>query len=442
MIFIIIICKLIIFVGDLLGRGSTLPGTIALKLNKNILSKFKIPKNVIAVTGSSGKGTTSKMIASVLKQQGFRVLHNHRGGNLKPGIITMLIEGSSLTGKIKADYLVYEIDERYIKQVVNFLKPQIVVITNIVRDQPPRQGHFDIVYEDIKKCLSKDMHLILNSDDPYLQKFVIDTDCKVTYYGIDKNEYSYFENNYENLVIQHCPLCNKKLKYNYYNFEIYGDYTCKNCGFKRPNPEYAVTKVDFKNETMLINDKYEIKILNNILYNIYNIAATVATLGYLNFKLEDIIPALNKCEYDHKLCNHYEYNNKEIFVFYNKNENSTSFNQSLNYVCRSNDLKTVVIGWETISHRYKFTDISWIYDINFESLTAANVDQFICVGNYAYDIATRLKLAGFKKNIISTYPSLDDAIDTILNKSNGNVYAVVNPDYVLPLLHMLKGKEK
>ena len=442
MILIMIICKIIIFVGDLFGRGSTLPGTIALKLNKNILNKFKIPKNVIAVTGSSGKGTTSKMIASVLKSQGFKVLHNYRGGNLKPGIVTMLIEGASLTGKIKADYLVYEIDERYIKLVIKYLKPQVLVITNITRDQPPRQGHFDFVYEDIKNCLSDDIHLILNSDDPYLQKFVIDTNCKATYYGIDENKYSYSENNYENLVIQHCPLCNKKLKYNYYNFEIYGDYYCPNCDFKRIKPEYTVTNINYENETMVINDKYEVKILNNILYNIYNIAATVATIGYLGFKLENFIEYINKSEYDHKLCNHYQYNDKEIFVFYNKNENSTSFNQSLHYICRNQDLKTIVVGWETISHRYKFTDISWIYDINFESLSNANVDKFICIGNYSYDIATRLKMAGFNQNKIIVFPTLNDALDMILNKSNGNIYAVVNPDYVLPLLHMLKGKEK
>ncbi len=441
MMFTILICKIILFIGDLIGRGSTLPGTIALKLNKNILNKFKVPKNIIAVTGSSGKGTTSKLIASVLKDQGLKVLHNHRGGNLKPGIITMLIEGASLTGKIKADYIVYEIDERYMKQVIKYLKPKTIVITNIVRDQPPRQGHHDFVYNDIKNCLTSDMHLVINSDDPYLQKFVIDTDCEVTYYGIEKNNYSYTKNNYENLVIEYCPLCHTKLKYKYYNFEIYGDFKCPNCDFKRVKPEYAVTNVDYEKEIMIINNKYKIKILNNILYNIYNIAATFATASYLGYDEEKIIDSISKSEYDHKLCNHYKYNNKEIFVFYNKNENSTSFNQSLNYVSRNKEEKTVVIGWETISHRYKFTDVSWIYDINFECLNDANVVNFICVGDYAYDIATRLKLAGIEKEKIMAFPSLNDSLDTILNKSKGNLYAVVNPDYVLPLLHLLKGKE-
>ena len=436
----ILIAKIIIWFGDKINRSSSLPGKIALKLNRNILKNIKIPKNIIAVTGSSGKGTTSKMIANVLRSQGYKVVHNHRGGNLKTGIVTMLLEACNLNGEIKADYLVYEIDERYLKQVFNFLKPQIVVITNIVRDQPPRHGHFDYVYEEIKKCLTSDMHLILNSDDPYLQKFVIDTDCKVTYYGIDETKYSYLKNEYENLIIQHCPLCNTKLKYDYYHFEIYGHYNCPNCNFKRIKPEYIVTDIDYKNEKMVINDKYEIKILNNILYNIYNITAVVATLGYIGLKLEKFIPFINKCDYDHKLCNHYKYNNHDVYVLYNKNENSTSFNQSLNYVCRNTDLKTIVIGWETISHRYNFSDISWIYDINFESLNKANVENIICVGSNCYDIATRLKIAGIEEEKIINYSTLDKALNTLFNKSQGSIYAIVNPDYVLPLIKILKGK--
>ena len=43
------------------------------------------------------------------------------------------------------------------------------------------------------------MHLILNGDDPMLQKFVLKNNCKVTYYGIDKNKYSYQKSKFENL---------------------------------------------------------------------------------------------------------------------------------------------------------------------------------------------------------------------------------------------------
>ena len=119
-----------------------------------------------------------------------------------------------------------------------------------------------------------------------------------------------------------------------------------------------------------------------------------------------------------------------------------SFNHSLNYVCRNKELKTVVIGWETISHRYEYQDMSWIYDINFELLNDANVDKYICVGDYAYEIATRLKLGNVDTKKIKVFPNLKDSLDETLNKSKGNVYAIVNPDYVIPLLHLLERKEK
>ena len=52
---IILISKFIYWIGKLVGKGSSLPGQIALKLDKNILKKIKLPDNIIVVTGSNGK---------------------------------------------------------------------------------------------------------------------------------------------------------------------------------------------------------------------------------------------------------------------------------------------------------------------------------------------------------------------------------------------------
>jgi hypothetical protein len=48
--FIIILTKLLYKIGKLLKKGSSKPGQIALKLDKNILSKIKLPEDVIIVT--------------------------------------------------------------------------------------------------------------------------------------------------------------------------------------------------------------------------------------------------------------------------------------------------------------------------------------------------------------------------------------------------------
>ena len=114
---VLIISKFANFLLKLIGRGSTFPGDIAYKLNKNITKYFKLPKLVIAVTGSAGKGSTSSVIADVLEHSGKTVVYNKSGSNMLQGILSLLIDNCDLKGNVKADALVVEVDERYTKKV-------------------------------------------------------------------------------------------------------------------------------------------------------------------------------------------------------------------------------------------------------------------------------------------------------------------------------------
>ena len=59
----IVLCKVLRLVGRLLGRGSSLPGQFALKVCPDVLGRVKLPRHIIAVTGSNGKTSTVEMIA-------------------------------------------------------------------------------------------------------------------------------------------------------------------------------------------------------------------------------------------------------------------------------------------------------------------------------------------------------------------------------------------
>lgn len=437
---IILICKILNFILKKIGKGSSFPGVIALKMDKNILKKLIIPNKVIAVTGSSGKGSTTSVIAQIFNDQGYKVTYNSSGSNLKAGITTTLLNNCSITGKIKSDVLILEIDERYAKYIFSDIKINTLVITNICRDQPPRQGHFNLVFEEINKSITKDMTLVLNGDDPYLRKFE-NKKNKIIYYGVEKNKYSYKKNKFVNLNINYCPKCNSKLNYNYYNFENNGDYYCSNCDFKKPNIDYNITSIDYINNIVCVNEKDKFIVPFNILFCIYNTLAAYTVSQIYKLNTNKAIKTISDLSNNKKIYNIYTYKKRLVTVLNNKNENSSTFNQSLLYLDRFKEEKIVIIGWKEISRRYKFNDLSWLYDIDFEILKKNNVNKIICVGINRFDIATRLKYAGIDEKNIKTFDDLNTSINYIKTKTKGNIYAVLNFDYVKPFNEYMIGSE-
>lgn len=438
----IILGKLAIFVGRLLKRGSSLPGEIALKIDKKLLYKFKLPEIKVAVTGSSGKGSTSSVIAHTYRSMGYKVVHNASGANLTAGITTTILENCSLTGKIKADIFVFEMDERYAKFAFPAIKPTHIVVTNITRDQPPRQGNVDLVYEEIKKALPKGSHLILNGDDPYLMKFNLDNEYETTYYSLEKTDESYKLSKFKNLNMCYCPKCGSKLTYEYYHFENIGHFNCEKCDFKHPDSKYLITNVDYNNFEMTIDEDYKVKLQYDLLYSVYNTMAAYTTCCVLGLNPKDVAKNISLLNGNSKMYNHYKYNGSEVYVLNNKNENSTTFNQSILFTERFNGTKTIVIGWKEISRRYNFDDLSWLYDIDFEILKSGDVKRIICAGPNAYDIASRLLFAGFNNDDIFIFNNLSEAKEAVDMIETDYIFGILNFDYVEPFKNTFAIKEE
>jgi len=112
--------KFLVFLGKLLskiskafnlGGGSTWPGHIALKLNKNFISD--ILKNsktkIILVAGTNGKTTTSKLTKAILEEDNKSVLLNDSGANLLNGLASSLISNSNSLGRLNKDFAIFEV---------------------------------------------------------------------------------------------------------------------------------------------------------------------------------------------------------------------------------------------------------------------------------------------------------------------------------------------
>ena len=107
----ILAAKAALKVNRLTGTGgSSLPGMIAKRLDKDILRKLVInnfPKGIIVITGTNGKTTTASMVANVLEESGISFIHNRSGSNMERGLISTIVESSGLDGKILADVGLY-----------------------------------------------------------------------------------------------------------------------------------------------------------------------------------------------------------------------------------------------------------------------------------------------------------------------------------------------
>ena len=419
----IIVAKTILFIGKKLHRGSTLPGHIALKIDKNILKKFKLPKISIVVTGSSGKTSTSYTIAHILRENGYSVAHNTSGANLSSGLASVLIDNCDLKGKIKKDAFVMEMDERYTKDLLPLVNPAYLVVCNITRDQPPRQGHFDYVYNIIKSGISDNIHLILNGDDPIVNQYSFDHKGEVSYFGVCKTAESFENLTSNSLDMVYCPKCNHKLNYSFVSFGNVGAFRCSNCDFIRPNIDYEISSVDDK--YLIINNKYKYHPKHDQVYNFYNDIASFAVASLVGIEPLNIIKAMENVSYHEKRYSYFKLSERDGYVLSGKNENAPSYNQAMNYVGRKKEEKTIIFGFDYISLRYPYEDISWLYDIDFELLDNETIESFICVGPFAYDIAARVYLAGISRDKIKISEDTNDVCSQLIN-TKGNIYAILN----------------
>jgi len=433
---IVMISKIAKFILTKLGRGTAFPGDLALKLNKNILSYFELPKITIFVTGTTGKTSVAGTLYEIYKNAGYKTVSNIKGSNLIGGVTTAFIEASKLNGKTKADVLIIECDERYVKNVFKYITPKYFIINNLSRDQLARNGHFELVFNEINNSIKKSTHLILNADDPLVTKFGLNKENKITYYGLKENKFSTKESMLNTLDLAYCPVCHKKLEFDYFNYGNLGSYKCPNNDYNRPVCKY---EAELNNDTILI-DNNEIKVNNTALYNIYNITAcyTVASITKVDNKA--LVNTLNTLSLKVKRLNEFVIDGVKGTLLLSKNETPLSYNQSLEYIKSKNGTKTVAIGFKRVSGRYDLKDLSWLYDINFELLNDKSIEKIILIGPFAYDIATRLKLANIDPEKFEYCIETDNSLDYCIKHTKGDLYCVVYFDLDYMYIDNLKDR--
>lgn len=408
------------------GAGATWPGEIALRLRPNILHTFVThDSTVILVAGTNGKTTTVKMIETILKKNGKRVVRNSSGANLDNGLVSTFIANTGWNGKLKAHYFIFEVDEATVSNILRAITPNHIILLNLFRDQLDRYGEVDTIAEKwlaALKELPDSTHLFINGDDPQLAYLGFQLKMKVKYFGLEDPNLFLPKMQHATDSI-YCPKCGNRLTFGGVYFSHLGKYACGQCGFTHPHMSITAKEVESPLEGV---------------YNAYNTMAASLVgreIGIESAKVAEALvfftPAFGRME-------QLTYKNRSVRILLSKNP--TGFNESIRTVLSSEFVGPMLL---LLNDRIPDgTDVSWIWDVDFESFVESDI-QMIVSGDRCYDMGLRLKYAGIKREHIRVFDQLEEAVVSAIGetKEKETLWVLATYSAMLEVRKILVGRK-
>lgn len=418
------------------SSGTSFAGKMVLKFYPEFLKNCPdyVKKDIITVTGTNGKTTTSGIISHIIETDAYSVIHNLKGANMLTGVANVF--ALNLAPFKRVDYAVIESDEAYLQKLYDYIDADYLVVTNLFRDQLDRYGELTTTAEFIRTAIDKnpDLKLVLNADDPIVATF--DRTKYAVYYGFDSVEYdcTYEHDSHAPSEVFNC-MCGEQLHYSKRFFAQQGHYFCKKCGYKRHDCDYAASvKIypDFSELTVKHdNESYNFKVYLAGLYNAYNALAAISLAleaGFSNVTIQD---ALNTYKSIFGRTEIRDIKGHKSLIQLIKNPTGAS------EVLKTVDLNSNIVI--AINDNYADgRDISWLWDSDFEQLKDAK-KLVITSGIRANDMATRLKYAGIPQHQIIVEPSIKKAIEMAASSDDSEETITILPSYTA-LLKIAKMK--
>jgi len=418
--------------------GTSLPGKLALKLYPQILDHLAGLFRVTMITGTNGKTTTSRIVLSMMEQKGLKVVTNKSGANLSSGITTTLISALTLSGRPRFSHALLETDEAAFRTLAPRLKPETVIVTNFFRDQLDRYGELHTTVNNVREGISKipEAVLILNADDSLCASLGRNVPNKVIYFGMGEGVYPESGASI-NSDAAFCIQCKSRYEYSSVTFGHLGHFRCPSCGYERPHTHVECSgilsydnlgsRVEISGPGMKITAKLALPGL----YNIYNALAGASFGLALDLDEKAIAEALTGFECGFGRMETVSVQDKELKMILVKNP--TGFNQVLRYLLTQE--KPCVIAFAINDRLADGTDISWLWDVDFEvlALMAERVRKFYVSGIRAEDMAVRLKYAGISPDRILMEKDYRQLIHKVLQDTGSKETCYILPTYTAML---------
>ena len=384
---------------------------------KDMLSNSS-PK-IILIVGTNGKTTTTTLLNHILTKNGKKVIQNTSGANLINGIASTLLLNSSILGKVEADYALFEIDENAFTRIARELKPDAIILLNLFRDQLDRYGEVNTIakkWQEAIATLPKETRLFLNADDPQIAFLGKDALQLVSYFGIDDKGNSTPDHASDST---YCPICSSKLVYTKIFYSHLGIWSCP------------------RGDLIYPTDVFRTTLPNSLdgLYNKYNVNAAILTAQTYGLTNELIAESLTTFSPAFGRQEKISVNNKTAEIILAKNP--SGFNQTLATIIDQKASHLLLVLNDRVADG---TDISWIWDVDFENLKHLKELAITVSGDRVYDLQLRLKYADL---LARSEADLTDAVKDALLQTDKNETLYILPTYtaMLEIRKILTGKK-
>lgn len=412
----------------LLGRNATyLPGEVALKISKDFLGHLKMPETVICVTGTNGKTTVSNLLNSILEKNGYSVTNNSFGSNVQAGVAAALLADSNIFGKAKKDIAVLEVDERSSLLVHPFIKPDYLVVNNIMRDSIKRNAHTGFISYIISSAMPEKTKLILNGDD--LITSTLAPQCKERiYFGLDAEKPEKTEKQFLSDIV-YCPRCGGLLQSEYLRYNHIGRMYCTKCTLRSPERDFLVESIDRENEKFTISlkgEKHTFNLINDNIVNVYNFAGAIALLTEIGLSIEQIEKGFSESEIVKTRFDTMTAGKLNITFQMAKGQNPIACARCFSYVASINkDNKLLIIDIDDLHDNIGESESTpWLYDCDYSYLKDDSIGQIIFTGPRCRDQLLRAVIAGVDKEKIVLCEDVMKAVSLVDKDKFSDIYVL------------------
>jgi UDP-N-acetylmuramyl tripeptide synthase len=344
------------------GSGEMIGGKVALALAPGVLAELGAGRQLACVSGTNGKTTTTRLLAAALGARG-PVVTNHGGANMTAGVVAALCRHRHT--RLAA----LEVDEFYLPAVARALRPAVVVLLNISRDQLDRSNETRRI-AGLWRSLGADLPgtlAVANADDP-LVAWAAAGFARRVWVGAGQRW---------TLDARVCPACAALLD------RADGGWSCPSCGLDRPEPSIEVSGPD-----ALRVDGTAVPLRLNLpgRVNAANAAMALAAARELGVDPADALPPMSRVSEVSGRYSTRRLGGRPARLLLAKNPAGW---QEMLDLLEAAPARPVVIAFN--ARVADGRDPSWIWDVPLDRLAGRQV--LVC-GERAADVGTRLAYAG------------------------------------------------